>query len=634
MSTLYLPAPVKKSSSSTSSFGAPAPPAPPSSSSSSSPATAAAAAAAPSYASRTSQARQVASGKLDSKARFVPRSLDAFGDGGSYPEIHVAQYPRGMGNPSTKNKGGGPMSSALANVTVGTDGSADYTALVTGGTNTGKKVYASHSDLRVKSASEVDLSHPTDEESDLSASRTALALQKVLDVKIAKSKAASSALVAAATASTTTSDAQYVTYNPDPNAPGYNPSASSRVIKIISAQLDPMEPPKHKHKKVPGGPAADPVPVLHSPPKKLTMEDQANWKIPSCISNWKNAKGYTIALDKRLAADGRGLQEHTINNSFATLSESLYIAERQAREEVRLRGAVAQRLASDDKERREETLRDLAAKARSARNSNFVQDAAAGTTATAATTTTTQHKQQQHDHHNAQPAGSDNDNDNDSGSTPPGRDDDDDDDDGNGDGDDTPPARRGKGPESSSSSSSSADYSGGEDAVAARQRDLLRASRAKERSQSLRTSSGPPGGGGGGGGGPGGGKRGRDEGRDVGERIALGVHTGGGGFAGGAVDARLYNMSEGLDRGFGPDDEYNAYSKPLFDRGGGGGGGGGIYRPTRGVGAAAVDADEEYKKLSGDGFDKRFKADKAFAGTDSTSGGKERRDGPVQFEKS
>ena len=31
-----------------------------------------------------------------------------------------------------------------------------------------------------------------------------------------------------------------------------------------------------------------------------------DWKIPPCVSNWKNAKGYTIPLDKRLAADGRG----------------------------------------------------------------------------------------------------------------------------------------------------------------------------------------------------------------------------------------------------------------------------------------------------------------------------------------
>lgn len=32
-----------------------------------------------------------------------------------------------------------------------------------------------------------------------------------------------------------------------------------------------------------------------------------NWKIPPCVSNWKNAKGFTIPLDKRIAADGRGL---------------------------------------------------------------------------------------------------------------------------------------------------------------------------------------------------------------------------------------------------------------------------------------------------------------------------------------
>ena len=37
------------------------------------------------------------------------------------------------------------------------------------------------------------------------------------------------------------------------------------------------------------------------------------------MSNWKNARGYTIPLDKRLAADGRGLQEQTVNNNFATL---------------------------------------------------------------------------------------------------------------------------------------------------------------------------------------------------------------------------------------------------------------------------------------------------------------------------
>ena len=61
--------------------------------------------------------------------------------------------------------------------------------------------------------------------------------------------------------------------------------------------------------KVPRGPPSPPAPVMHSPTRKVTVKEQQDWKIPPCISNWKNQKGYTIPLDKRLAADGRGLQQ-------------------------------------------------------------------------------------------------------------------------------------------------------------------------------------------------------------------------------------------------------------------------------------------------------------------------------------
>ena len=33
---------------------------------------------------------------------FVPRSIADFGDGGAFPEIHVAQYPLGMGTKEDK----------------------------------------------------------------------------------------------------------------------------------------------------------------------------------------------------------------------------------------------------------------------------------------------------------------------------------------------------------------------------------------------------------------------------------------------------------------------------------------------------------------------------------------------------
>ena len=152
----------------------------------------------------------------------------------------------------------------------------------------------------------------------------------------------------------------------------FNPAAKQRVIKMVEAQVDPMEPPKHKNTKTPRGPPSPPVPVLHSPPRKITVEDQQAWKVPPCISNWKNARGFIIPLDKRLAgaivcvisltsrtwsivpiaADGRGLQEVTINNKFAMLSESLYIAERKASEDLRYRNDLRKKIALKEKEER------------------------------------------------------------------------------------------------------------------------------------------------------------------------------------------------------------------------------------------------------------------------------------------
>lgn len=83
---------------------------------------------------------------------------------------------------------------------------------------------------------------------------------------------------------------------------------------------------------MPRGTGSPPVPVMHSPPRAVSVREQQDWKIPPCISNWKNAKGYTIPLDKRLAADGRGLQETAINDNFAKFTEALYVAESNARQ--------------------------------------------------------------------------------------------------------------------------------------------------------------------------------------------------------------------------------------------------------------------------------------------------------------
>lgn len=68
-----------------------------------------------------------------------------------------------------------------------------------------------------------------------------------------------------------------------------------------------------------------------------------------------------------MAADGRALQDVTINDNFAKLSEALYIAERSSREAISMRQEIQKRAAQKEKERKEEVLRKLAQRARDER---------------------------------------------------------------------------------------------------------------------------------------------------------------------------------------------------------------------------------------------------------------------------
>lgn len=142
------------------------------------------------------------------------------------------------------------------------------------------------------------MERPDDESINETAERTRLALEKITQGKI---KAAQPKHVAKSN-----SDSEYVRYTPANQSAG---EGKQRIIKMTTVQEDPLEPARFKHKKIPRGADGPPPPVMHSPPRAATAQDQKDWMIPPCISNWKNNKGYTIPLDKRLAADGRGLQD-------------------------------------------------------------------------------------------------------------------------------------------------------------------------------------------------------------------------------------------------------------------------------------------------------------------------------------
>ena len=146
-------------------------------------------------------------------------------------------------------------------------------------------------------------------------------------------------------------EATYIRYTPGQaqQDDSHNSGAKQRIVRLQEMPTDPLEPPKFKHKRLPGGaigigiydihlpfysrpsdfqdtldrialsllflfrlsagPPDAPVPIMHSPTRKMSVAEAANWKIPPCVSSWKNAKGFIIPLDKRLVSDARGLQE-------------------------------------------------------------------------------------------------------------------------------------------------------------------------------------------------------------------------------------------------------------------------------------------------------------------------------------
>eukprot|EP00560_Eucampia_antarctica_P010087 CAMPEP_0197828884 /NCGR_PEP_ID=MMETSP1437-20131217/5390_1 /TAXON_ID=49252 ORGANISM="Eucampia antarctica, Strain CCMP1452" /NCGR_SAMPLE_ID=MMETSP1437 /ASSEMBLY_ACC=CAM_ASM_001096 /LENGTH=363 /DNA_ID=CAMNT_0043430293 /DNA_START=67 /DNA_END=1158 /DNA_ORIENTATION=- len=361
-------------------------------------------------------------------------------------------------------------------------------------------------------------------------------------------------------------------------------AAPKRVIQMVSAHVDPMAPPKHLHRKAPRGPQTDEFsPVLHPSSKKLTQEQREAWNIPACISNWKNTRGYTIPLDKRLAADGRGLVDNNVlNPNFATLSESLYVAERQARDEVKMRAQVQQSITIQHKHQQEQHLRQLAKQARQQRNpatatsNNIATTTVLDTTATTTATTT-------------------NNNNNNQNSLQPH----------------VIPAHNNEHNDEK-----------GEDQVAAQQRERLRLQRKKEREREYRMEQH---------------KNNKDStedqdlvkkrrlesDRDVSEKIALGVVTGNANNSQNQVDSRLYNTSSGIDSGYaGPDDEYNTYSRPLFDKTVHSN----IYKPT-----VTNDPDQQYQQLL-KGSENKFSS--STEDQQQQQQQLSQRTGPVQFHKS
>ncbi|GIL60468.1 hypothetical protein Vafri_15027 [Volvox africanus] len=541
---------------------------------------------------------------------WVPRRTEDFGDGGAFPEIHVAQYPLEMG------KGSGSKGSQQLAVTLNADGQINYDAVVKQGSNRDRIVHSDHGALvpKVDRLSKEALTRPDAEEVEATTKETAAALERVVQGKLSATNP--SKLPNQPGSST------LIKYTPAQQGAQYASGAGQRVIKMQDMPVDPLEPPKFRHVKVPRGPGSPPVPVLHSPPRPLSVKDQQDWKIPPSISNWKNPKGYTIPLDKRLAADGRGLQQTQINDKFAALSEALFTAEAKAREAIAMRASIQKELALKEKNKREAELRQLAMQARMERQGAGTAGAGAlppppppvggaaaradvplpgpppgppprGARATAADTFD--------DFDRRGPAGDGNDRERD-------RDRDRDRDRGGYDRERDYDRGRGGGDDRYQETA--------EEREDRRRRDEIREERRRERERERRLEAANQTGA----------KKSkitRDRERDVSEKVALGMANVG---AGGEVqyDQRLFNQDAGMQSGFGPDDSYNMYDKPLFaDRGSH------LFKASR----ATADDEDMGPSDVGPRTD-RFRPDKGFEGAEPAAGAAARGGGGrLEFER-
>ena len=145
-----------------------------------------------------------------------------------------------------------------------------------------------------------------------------------------------------------------------------------------------------------------------------------------------------------------------------------------------------------------------------------------------------------------------------------------------------------------------------------RERDEVREDRRRERERDLRMQRNKS-------------SASRNDERDVSEKIALGMAAAPASSET-MYDQRLFNQSQGMDSGFGEDDSYNVYSKPLFA----GSSANTLYRPKKDMDSENYGSEQDFQKLLDTS---KFKPDKNFTGIERDGSKSQTRDKPVEFER-
>jgi SNW domain-containing protein 1 len=136
--------------------------------------------------------------------------------------------------------------------------------------------------------------------------------------------------------------------------------SSDHAVRIAEKRVDLLDPSHFRNRKSIPLQQPDPAPILCAPMVKPSAEDEEYWKVPTCISKWKNPEGYVIPMDKRVGADARRFDQPQLSDKFANLSRALGAASAAITESTAQKNLVRRQLAQKAQEEEESRIRDEA----------------------------------------------------------------------------------------------------------------------------------------------------------------------------------------------------------------------------------------------------------------------------------
>jgi hypothetical protein len=203
-------------------------------------------------------------------------------------------------------------STAVVPLTADANGQLQFDAIVKRGHASHVVVHSGYQAMQAKNESKLDLAKPSTEEEARLAEETKKALGMIVEKKIATAMPTHVAKHS--------KEAVFIKYTPSEQNAAFNSGASQRIIRLQEMPVDPLQPPKFKVSKLPPAAPDAPVPVMHSPQRKITVEDQAAWQIPPCIRSVASAQNsHSCCIGSRVGDGGMTNQSAALHYSSSRL---------------------------------------------------------------------------------------------------------------------------------------------------------------------------------------------------------------------------------------------------------------------------------------------------------------------------